>query len=163
MIAIDFLKIRGHKNVKGTHKTTLEFTKDTYLTPRGDCIIGIYADKGVNDLKDDIKRMIKNEGFIYIVINVCGIFDIISARGSSKLTLSNKNKMIIRKSSFISDATLAINSNKSAFDIKREIIKGLQNEHNGLVYIVTSDIPLKNEEILGIVINFNPFESIKTC
>lgn len=163
MIAIDFLTIRGHKNVKGIHKTTLEFTKDSYLTPRGDCIIGIYADKGVNDLKDDIKKIAKNEGFIYIIINVCGILDIISAKGSSKLTLSNRNKIIIRKSNFISDATLAINSNKSAFDIKREIIKGLQNEHNGLVCIVASDIPLKNEEILRIVVNFNPFESIKTC
>jgi hypothetical protein len=160
LIAIDFLTIKGHNNVKGIHKTTLEFTKDVYLTPRGDCIIGIKSNKSVKDLNDNLKQIIKKNGFVYIVINVKGMLDIVSARGSEKLTLTNPNKIIIRKSDFISDATLAINSDKAAFDINREMIKNLKNEHDGLVYIVASDIPLKYEEILRVVVNFNPLKSI---
>ncbi|HIP75502.1 MAG TPA: DUF371 domain-containing protein, partial [Thermococcus paralvinellae] len=36
----------GHENIKATHKSTLEITKEDFLTPRGDCIICIKADKG---------------------------------------------------------------------------------------------------------------------
>ena len=35
---------RGHPNIRATHKTTLEVTKEKELSPRGDCIIGICAD-----------------------------------------------------------------------------------------------------------------------
>ncbi|MGB9674949.1 MAG: DUF371 domain-containing protein, partial [Nanopusillaceae archaeon] len=35
------INVKGHKLVKATHKSTLEITKDNFLTERGDCIIGI--------------------------------------------------------------------------------------------------------------------------
>ena len=34
----------GHENILSTHKTTIEFTKDSELTLDGDCILGIKAD-----------------------------------------------------------------------------------------------------------------------
>ena len=41
----------GHKNVRGTHKTTFEITKDKDLTERGTCIIGVNASYDLDELK----------------------------------------------------------------------------------------------------------------
>lgn len=46
------IKARGHPNIKATHRTTIEVTKDNYLTGRGDCILGIDADKSLKDMKE---------------------------------------------------------------------------------------------------------------
>jgi hypothetical protein len=39
----EFIEARGHKKIRGTHRTTFEFTKEAHLTERGDCIIGVRA------------------------------------------------------------------------------------------------------------------------
>ena len=46
----------GHKNLLGTHKNTLEFTKDKNLTLKGDCIVGVNADFDAGELKNFIKN-----------------------------------------------------------------------------------------------------------
>jgi len=46
----------GHKNITSRHKTTLEFTKDSNLTIKGDCIVGIKADFSLDKIKDFIKN-----------------------------------------------------------------------------------------------------------
>ena len=153
---IDVIKARGHFNVKATHKTTLEVTKDDYLTPRGDCIIGISATKGAKDLSEDLKSDIRRGAYVYAVVYVDGLYDIIEGKGSSELPLSNPNKIIIRKSNFISDATIMISANKSAKDIDRRIIQRLKQGSELLLFILTSNSPLKNEEILRIIVNSYP-------
>ena len=45
----------GHKNILGTHKATLEFTKDEEVSLKGDCIVGVNADFELKDLKEFIK------------------------------------------------------------------------------------------------------------
>ena len=98
-IAIDIIRAYGHPNVKALHKTTLEITKDHYLTPRGDCIIGVKADKAARDLNPMLKKLIsKEKSLIYIILACCGVYDVIVAKGSRKLSLGNTRKIIIRKS-----------------------------------------------------------------
>ncbi|BFH72531.1 DUF371 domain-containing protein [Sulfurisphaera javensis] len=157
MIAIDLIKAYGHPNVRGTHKTTLEITKDDYLTPRGDCIIGIKANKGAFDLSSEVKLMIKSNSYVYVVIKVDNLFDIIHGYGDEKLSLIDENKIILRKSTYISDATIMIKADKSARDIKREILDKMRNEKTELnAFIIASDKSLKDSEILRIVINRYP-------
>ena len=50
----------GHSNVQSLHSRTIEITKDKELTLRGDCIIGVNANKSCKDLSDKIKEKIKN-------------------------------------------------------------------------------------------------------
>ncbi|ACP47239.1 Protein of unknown function DUF371 [Sulfolobus islandicus Y.N.15.51] len=157
MIAIDKIKIKGHYNIRGLHKTTLEITKDHYLTTRGDCIIGILANKGARDLSESFKKIARNdERFIYAVIRVKELFDIIHGRGSSKFTFENQNKIIFRKSTFIEGSTVMIRSDKASRDINREIINLLKTEVEGEVHILASDNPLEDKEILRIVVDLNP-------
>ncbi|AMD29598.1 hypothetical protein Nps_00530 [Candidatus Nanopusillus acidilobi] len=122
------IKARGNKLIKATHKSTLEITKDNFLTERGDCIIGINANYSVKDLPEDLKYHLLNEGKIKIVIKVDDLIDDIIAYGSKNLLLTNDRSIVIRKSNYIDDRTLAINSNKSAIDIDRKLIEELRKE-----------------------------------
>ncbi|AWR96548.1 DUF371 domain-containing protein [Acidianus sulfidivorans JP7] len=156
MISYDSFTIYGHHNVLALHRTTLEFTKENYLTPRGDCILGINSTKAIKDLNEKVKEILKNNGYGYVILKVGNYVDIIKGVGNENLSFSNEIKMIIRKSTFISDSTLLIKADKSARDINRNIVNLLKQGNKGLVTIIASDIPLKDEEIFRIFVNLNP-------
>ena len=140
-VVIDRVRAWGHINIKARHRTTIEITKDNYLTPRGDCIIGIRADKGLSDIRPELKEIVKKDGSIIIVIfMVDNYFDYVIGMGSSKLTLSNSNKLIIRRSNYIDDATLMIKANKAAIDLSRNLIDRLKKEDPLTIYIVGVDL-----------------------
>jgi len=128
MVVVDVLYAKGHPNVKATHKTTLEITKEEYVTPRGDCIIAINATKAVKDLDPVLKSIIRrNDAIIIVVLETDNLKDVVLAMGSQELLLSSDNKIIIRKSTYIEPATLGIRSNKAAKDIDRRLIERLKN------------------------------------
>ncbi len=135
---MEVIRARGHPNVRATHRTTLEVTKDRELTPRGDCIIGVRADKSVADLNEDLKRWLKSGRAIRveIVLPDYGLKDELIAFGSSKLTFKHERDVVIRKSDYVCDRTLAIRSNKSARDIDREIVELLKDEKTELLLII---------------------------
>ncbi len=126
--AIEVVKARGHKNITGKHKTTFEITRDTYLTPKGDCIIGVSADKALSHFSEKFKNIIRNDDSILIIILESGNYsDIVLAHGSKSLTYASDQKIIVRKSTYIDDATACIRSTKAAIDIDRRLINVLKN------------------------------------
>ncbi len=128
MVVVDVLYAKGHPNIKATHKTTLEITKEEYVTPRGDCIIAINATKAVKELDPVLKSIIRrNDAIIIVVLETDNLKDVVLAMGSQELLLSSDNKIIIRKSTYIEPATLGIRSNKAARDIDRRLIERLKN------------------------------------
>ncbi len=136
-IAWDFIEAKGHKNIKATHRSTIEITKDDYVTERGDCIIACSANKALSDLNSELKNVIRRDDtLVIIVIKVGDIVDYIVGRGSSKLTLSSDRKIIIRRSSYIDDATLTIHANKAAKDIDRELITKLVREEKVNIWVL---------------------------
>ncbi|WP_456472187.1 DUF371 domain-containing protein [Methanocaldococcus sp.] len=120
------IKAKGHKNVSAKHKTTIEITKEDYLTPTGDCIIGINADKSMLDFPEELKDKIRNAKKIVVEIEVDGVKDIIIGEGNKNLILNHPTDIVIRKSSYICPRTLMIKANKGAKDIDREIVKKLR-------------------------------------
>ncbi|OYT25862.1 MAG: hypothetical protein B6V02_02780 [Thermoprotei archaeon ex4572_64] len=136
-IAWDFIEAKGHRNIKATHRSTVEITKDNYVTERGDCIIACSASKALSDLNSELKSIIKrDDALVIIVIKVGDVTDYIIGKGSSKLTLSSDRKIIIRRSSYIDDATLTIRANKAAKDINRELIDKLVRGEEIKVWIL---------------------------
>ncbi len=117
----------GHENVKATHRSTLEITKEEFLTPRGDCILCIKANKGLKDLSEDFKKALKEGKKLRIRLIVGELIDEIIAFGNENLNFENPISMVIRKSDYIDGRTLAIKANKAAKDIKREIVEKLKN------------------------------------
>jgi len=151
--AKDKILARGHVNVKATHKSTLEITKEDYLTPRGDCIVGISADKGLADLSNAVKELIRSGGYVYLILEANGLREVISGRGSPELELSDPNRIIVRRSNYVSPNTLMIRSDKAARDINRNLVKSLRNGETLVAYVIASDSPLEHEEILRILVD----------
>jgi len=118
----------GHENVQAVHHSTLMFTREKYLSKTGDCVVVVGADKSVADLSQEFKNKLKRPNTkLTILIEADGLTEQINAFGSSKLILSHQTDIVIRKSGYICDRTLAIWADKSANDLSRELVKRLEN------------------------------------
>jgi len=127
MKVVETILARGHENITATHKTTFEITKEESLTKRGDCIIAVSANKTMPDFKLEFKKALKNENAKLIIeIKAGEIREIVRAYGSSQLQLTHPTDMVIRKSSYICDRTLAIKADKAAADLSRSLVEKLR-------------------------------------
>jgi uncharacterized protein len=127
----------GHRNIQSFHTRTIEITKDLNLSLRGDCIIGVNANKSCWDISDKLKHSLKDDNsFIIIDVTVGNMSFIINGLGNSRLLLLSRHDVVIRKSNFICERTIAIRCNKASSDIPREMIMSLQDpETTGLLRI----------------------------
>lgn len=100
------------------------------------CTIGIKANKACIDLSTEIKDILKQAKKVEIFIEVKGVKDKIIAFGSPALRLRDSEKIIIRKDDFIDDATIAILANKSANELKEELIEKLKDSKNEIKIII---------------------------
>lgn len=114
----------GHPHISGAHNTTLEFSKDDEVTPMGDCIVGIKADFDLEQLKQFIKKCSSKKVIITITTPNKKIKETIFAELNP--SFSSDKELVIRKSGFCSERTFAINADKAASGIRRELISFLK-------------------------------------
>ena len=137
VLAVDVIRARGHRLVKATHTSTLEITREEFLTDRGDCIIGIMADKAAFHLSENIKRALQKPGSrLLMLLYSNGRVDFLVAEGSTDLKLEDKRRIVVRKSSYIEPSTIGIRASKSAGDLSRELVESLKSE-NELLALLT--------------------------
>ena len=118
---------KGHANIQSLHSRTIEITKEKELTLRGDCIIGVNANKSCKDLSDKIKENIKkNHSYVEIELIVEPFSFIIKGSGHNDLLLTNSKDIVLRKSKFICDRTLSINCDYGSSEIPRDIVNTLK-------------------------------------
>jgi uncharacterized protein len=118
----------GHENIQATHPSTLMFTKEKHLSNTGDCIVAVAADKALSDLPQEFKDTLrKPNAKLTIILEAGGLKEEINASGSPKLTLTHPTDMVIRKSTYLSDRTLAINADKSSNDLPRKLVEHLKD------------------------------------
>ncbi|MFP3985260.1 MAG: DUF371 domain-containing protein [Candidatus Bathyarchaeia archaeon] len=135
MKAIESITALGHKNILATNKNTFEITKDTHLTKQGDCIIAVAANKSSEDLRNEFRKILKKTGSkLTIIIEVDGEKEVVYAWGTPTLPLSHPTDLVVRKSSYVCDRTLAIRANKAAKDFSKNLIAKLKNPYRK-VYI----------------------------
>ena len=104
------------------------FTKEKHLSKTGDCVVGVAADKAVADLNQKFKEKLKRPNAkLTIIIEAGGLTEQINASGSPKLILTHPTDIVIRKSDYICNRTLAIRADKSANDLPRELVEKLKN------------------------------------
>lgn len=136
----EIIRCRGHENVKATHRSTLEITREDFLTPRGDCIICVSADKALSDLSEDFKEALRRGAKLRVVIRAGDVADELIAQGNPDLKLESPISMVIRKSDYVDGRTLAIRANKAAKDISRELVELLNNpETEVIVELIIED------------------------
>jgi len=118
----------GHENIMATHKTTLEFTKDTHLSKKGDCIVTVAADKALADLSAEFKEKLrKPHAKLVILIEAGGVIEQVNAHGSPQLILIHPTDMVVRKSDYVCSRTLAVHVDKAAQDLSKALVEKLKN------------------------------------
>jgi len=134
VLAVEVIEARGHPNIRATHKTTLEITREPEVSLRGDCIVGVKADKAAADLNPFFREiLLRQDSLLVAVIEVEDVRDVVLALGSPNLILTDPKRLIIRKSSFIEPATLGIKSNKAAGDLDKLLVEKLKSETSLIV------------------------------
>jgi hypothetical protein len=126
---VEKLSARGHFNVRSSHETTFEVTKDAHLTPNGDCIIAICADRGMLDLSDEFKSALrKPDAVLHITVRCGGLEEKIVAHGHPDLILTHATDLVVRRSGFICSRTLAVRADKAAVDFSRQLVSKLMED-----------------------------------
>jgi hypothetical protein len=129
----------GHENVQATHKTTLEITKDKHLTKNGDCIIAVAANKSLADLSPKFKEKLRRKNAILTIrIEAEGVVEEIKASGSSHLILTHPTEIVVRKSDYISNRTLAIRADKTSYDLSKRLVDKLKNPNQKVKITLTA-------------------------
>ena len=126
----------GHPNILGTHKTTLEFTKDKEVSLKGDCIIGVNADFDLEKIRNFTENSIDKK--ITITIKTISKLKKLQETVSAELnpSFNDETEFVIRKTDFVSERTFAINTNKAAFELNRGLINYLKEKKNKIAIII---------------------------
>ncbi|MEM2105894.1 MAG: DUF371 domain-containing protein [Candidatus Bathyarchaeia archaeon] len=137
----EVIAARGHANIRATHRSTLEITKDSELTRRGDCIIAVSADKALADLSVEFKKCLLNEkAKITILIEANEISEVVKAFGSPKLILTHPADIVVRKSDYVCARTLAIKADKAACDLSRRLVEKLKDPRQKVKITLTVNV-----------------------
>lgn len=130
----EVIRSRGHPNIKAHHPTTFEITRDDHLSPRGDCIIGIAADKGLIDFSKEFRENLIRDDAILLTRLSCGdMVVVVRSRGSGAFQLDHPGELVWRKSTFVCGRTVGIGSDVAARDLPREMVARLAGGEDLLV------------------------------
>jgi hypothetical protein len=134
----DDVTFYGHPNVRSLHAKTIEITKDENLTPRGDCIIGVRANKACEDLDETLKHRLKsNSAVVRIEIIVGNESFIITGMGSHRLSMLNPHDIVIRRTNFACPRTMSVLCNKASSEVPRKIVEILQDQNTKAIFRIT--------------------------
>jgi hypothetical protein len=134
------IRFSGHENIRSNHQKTIEITKESHLTPQGDCIIGVNATYGCADLPHALKDKLKIlDAKITFSIRVGKHEFNLEGRGHPKLILTHSEDIVIRKSDFICPRTLAVKCNKASDLLPRELVSLLQDPQTKGTFTITVD------------------------
>ena len=124
----DTFRAYGHPNITADHRTTLMITRESRLTPQGDCVVAVSAEKGLGDLDPQLKAAMRSrDARIRLVLEAGGSIFEVSGRCDPRLKLSNPRDMVTRKSDYVCDRTLMVGADKAACDLGPALVRLLRN------------------------------------
>jgi hypothetical protein len=134
------IEFSGHENIRSNHQKTIEITKESHLTPQGDCIVGVNANHACADLPQDLKNKLKNpDSKVTFSINVGDYSFSVEGKGHPDLILTHDEDIVIRKSDFVCPRTLAVKCDKASDLLPREMVSLLQDPKTKGIFTITVD------------------------
>jgi hypothetical protein len=134
----DEVTFYGHPNIRSLHAKTIEITKDEHLTPRGDCIVGVKANKACADLDESFKHRLKsNSSIVRMEIMVRDESFLILGMGDERLSMLNVHDIVIRKTSFVCPRTMSVLCDKASSDLPRKLVNMLQDQETKGIFRIT--------------------------
>jgi hypothetical protein len=120
------LRAVGHEHVTATHASTFEVTADDFLTPAGDCILAIEADRTPADFASDFVEACRDPtATIEATVHVDGETATVSGRGHPALTFASERGAVGRTSDHVDDRTVLVGADAAAADLPRPLVKSL--------------------------------------
>jgi hypothetical protein len=117
------LSAHGHEHVRAEHTSTLEVTSDDFLTPAGDCIVGIEANTVPNEFSDEFVAACQDtDAEITAVIETNDHTATIEGTGHPDLTFQSDRSHVLRTSDYVDDRTVMVNADAAAADLDRDLV-----------------------------------------
>ncbi|EMA53413.1 MULTISPECIES: DUF371 domain-containing protein [Halococcus] len=117
---------RGHEHVTAQHASTLELTSDDYLTPAGDCIIGIEADRTPADFDQEFVAACRDaDATITATFEAGDHTQTVRGRGHPELEFTNDRSLVCRTSEYVDDRTVMVDADAAAADLDRNLVAAL--------------------------------------
>jgi hypothetical protein len=121
----DIFTARGHPNVTARNQKSLEITKDPYLTKRGDCIVACCSEKAAGELAGSVLSALAQSGVVVLILDTGSYWDYVIGETPMAMPTS-KWRIVVRKSRYVDDSTVAIHANKAASDLDRGLVAELK-------------------------------------
>lgn len=135
---VEVIHAVGHEHVTAEHVSTFEVTADDWLTPAGDCIVGVEADRTPRDFDPAFRKACQDaDATVTATIAIeaeegkeDGVdpehtVEIVG-RGDPDLTLLDDRSMVGRTSAYTDDErTILVDGDGAAADLDRELVAAL--------------------------------------
>jgi hypothetical protein len=119
---------RGHEHVAATHGSTFEVTTDDWLTPAGDCIVGVEADCAPADFDDAFVAACRDpEATITLTLETADESARVRARGHPDLSFESARSAVVRTSTYVDDRTVAVGADAAAAGLDRDLVAALED------------------------------------
>lgn len=117
---------QGHEHVGGTHTSTFEVTTDDWLTPAGDCILAIEANRAPADFAPAFVQACQAvDATITATIAVDGYEAVVTGHGHPELTFDSHRSAVGRTSEYVDDRTIMVGADAAAADLDRDLVTAL--------------------------------------
>ena len=122
----EVIHARGHEHGQSTHASTFELTSDDWLTPAGDCILGIEADRTPADFSDSFVEAAQSvDAEITATLSTAAHSHTITGRGHPELTFEDDRSAVGRTSDYTCERTMMISADGAAADVDRDLVDAL--------------------------------------
>ena len=122
----EVVRAHGHEHVCAEHASTLELTSDDFLTPAGDCILAIEADRVPAAFDDEFVAACRDEGAtITLTLEVGDRAETVTGSGHPELTFDGDRSFVCRTSDYVDDRTVMVEADKAARDLDRDLVDEL--------------------------------------
>ena len=121
---------RGHEHVTAEHASTFEVTSDDWLTPAGDCILAVEADRVPADFDEafvEACRSVEATIVVEFAVDVGDrvVTETVVGRGDPDLTYAGDRSFVGRTSDHVDDRTVVVGADAAAADVDRELVAAL--------------------------------------
>ncbi|MFT4921489.1 MAG: hypothetical protein ACI8XM_000689 [Haloarculaceae archaeon] len=122
----EVVRAHGHEHVAAEHASTFELTSDDYLTPAGDCILGIEADRVPADFDTGFVAACQSHEARIVATLETGDHRVrIEGSGHPDLTFADERSLVGRTSDYVDDRTIMVEADRAAGDLDREFVARL--------------------------------------
>ncbi len=122
----EVIRATGHPNVLAEHTSTFEVTTDDYLTPAGDCILAIEADRAPADFDAEFVEACQDrDATITAELAVGDRTERITGSGHPDLSFESERSAVGRTSDHVDERTVMIDADSPALGVDREIVEAL--------------------------------------